>query len=204
MPRVSAAYHAARRRQILDAARARFARDGFHAASMDDIIAEAGVSPSTVYRQFEGKEALVRAVVDDVLDEFSSLLRATLSAGHSPADVIARVLDSAPSSNGAARRQGRAIAIYAWAEAQRDAALRRHLRGRYLELIGVSERLLARLRDEGALPADADVGGLAQALAALVPGSYIVGMLLGETKVAAAVASLVGRGRPRRRRGPAG
>ena len=54
MPKVSDAHRAARRRQILDAARRRFVRNGFHATSMQDIFAEAGLSAGAVYRYFPG------------------------------------------------------------------------------------------------------------------------------------------------------
>ena len=44
MPRVSEDHLLARRQQILDAARVCFLRDGFHNTSMQDVIAEAGLS----------------------------------------------------------------------------------------------------------------------------------------------------------------
>ena len=62
MPRVSEAHLAARRQQILDAARVCFTRNGFHATSMQDVIAEAGLSVGAVYRYFRSKEELVAAI----------------------------------------------------------------------------------------------------------------------------------------------
>jgi len=50
MPRVSEAHLAARRQQILDAAQIRFIRNGFHQTSMQDVIAEAGLSVGAVSR----------------------------------------------------------------------------------------------------------------------------------------------------------
>ena len=55
MPRVSDEHLAARRQQILDAARACFLRNGFHATSMQDVIGEAGLSVGAVYRYFKSK-----------------------------------------------------------------------------------------------------------------------------------------------------
>src|SRR3954470_20280601 len=44
---------------ILVAARKVFARAGFDAATLEDIAAEAEVSPATVYRQFQDKHGLI-------------------------------------------------------------------------------------------------------------------------------------------------
>lgn len=56
----------ARRAAILAAAAAAFARGGFAATSMTDVANEAGVTRILLYRHFDSKEALYRAVLDDV------------------------------------------------------------------------------------------------------------------------------------------
>src|SRR5262245_17106399 len=48
-----------RRAEILAAAQRCFVRSGFHGASMQDICAEAGMSPGNLYRYFPSKEALI-------------------------------------------------------------------------------------------------------------------------------------------------
>ena len=52
---------------ILRAAERVFARHGFSGATMADIAAQAGVPKSTVHYYFGTKEALHRAVLDDIL-----------------------------------------------------------------------------------------------------------------------------------------
>jgi TetR/AcrR family transcriptional regulator, repressor for uid operon len=56
---------AERREQILMAATAIFARRGFHAAAMDEIAREAGISPGLIYRHFSSKDDLVVALVEE-------------------------------------------------------------------------------------------------------------------------------------------
>lgn len=69
MPRVTQSHRDRQTARILAAAQLCFARRGFDGASMDEIIAEAGMSSSTVYRYFpEGKRSLVRAVIGRVMD----------------------------------------------------------------------------------------------------------------------------------------
>jgi TetR/AcrR family transcriptional regulator, transcriptional repressor of aconitase len=48
MPKVSQAYWDARRAQILDAAIVCFARQGFHRATMDDIVHQSKLSPGAI------------------------------------------------------------------------------------------------------------------------------------------------------------
>lgn len=55
---------AQRREQILAAATKAFARTGFTATGLDDIAAEAGVTRVILYRHFDSKTVLYRAVLD--------------------------------------------------------------------------------------------------------------------------------------------
>ena len=59
---------AERREQILAAATQAFARAGFAATSLDDLAAEAGVSRAILYRHFDSKTDLYRAVLDRARD----------------------------------------------------------------------------------------------------------------------------------------
>ena len=60
---------AERRRQLLRAAAGVFVAGGFDGASMEDVARAAGVTRLIVYRIFETKEALYRAVLDAVVDD---------------------------------------------------------------------------------------------------------------------------------------
>lgn len=62
MPRVTEEHSRARRRQILDAAYSCFARKGFHRTTMQDICAEADLSPGAVYRYLASKEEIIEAM----------------------------------------------------------------------------------------------------------------------------------------------
>ncbi len=55
----------ARRTQVLDAARICFTRSGFRGASMQEICAEAKMSPGALYRYFPSKEAIIEAIAED-------------------------------------------------------------------------------------------------------------------------------------------
>jgi len=64
-----------RRTQILDAAMVCFAKRGFHQASVHDISAEAGISVGLIYRYFENKEDVIRAMADRHKEEIQEMLK---------------------------------------------------------------------------------------------------------------------------------
>ncbi len=53
-----------RRQQILTVAREVFARRGYHAAKIDEIVASAGIARGTFYLYFEDKRAIFEEIVD--------------------------------------------------------------------------------------------------------------------------------------------
>jgi AcrR family transcriptional regulator len=65
------------RRQLLDAARKAFARNGV-TASLDDVARAAGVGPGTLYRHFPSRDDLVLAVIDEGLIDIQRLGAALL------------------------------------------------------------------------------------------------------------------------------
>ena len=77
MPKVSQQHLDARRQQIVDAARARFARHGFAGTSMTDIITESGLSNGAIYRYFTSKEQIIAAVCEQATDAFPAALTET-------------------------------------------------------------------------------------------------------------------------------
>ena len=68
MPKVDQAHLDARRQQIVDAARARFAKYGFARTSMADIVTESGLSTGAIYRYFTSKDEIVIAVCAQASD----------------------------------------------------------------------------------------------------------------------------------------
>ena len=75
MPKVLPAYLETRRQQIIDASAACFARGGFHRTTMQDICAEAGLSPGAVYRYFQSKEDIILAMCSRGQEEDVGIIR---------------------------------------------------------------------------------------------------------------------------------
>lgn len=69
-----------RRQQILTAAARVFRAKGLHAARMEEICAEAKLSPGTVYRHFDSKDAVVVAIVEAEFEHYTNLTRTFLGS----------------------------------------------------------------------------------------------------------------------------
>ena len=63
-PRARRLPRQARRQQILGAATGAFAAAGFEATGLDDVASSAGISRAILYRHFDSKAELYRAVLD--------------------------------------------------------------------------------------------------------------------------------------------
>lgn len=85
---------AAKRRVILDAARQVFITHGFRGASMDLIVAAAGVSKPTVYHHFGNKERLFAAILEEAVEQ---ILLPLHTHGDEDADPRQTLLDIAQS-----------------------------------------------------------------------------------------------------------
>src|ERR1700742_4674078 len=69
-----------RRKQLLAAAQEVFVAQGYHAAAMDDIAEQAGVSKPVLYQHFPGKLELYLALLDAACDEVIVNCREALAA----------------------------------------------------------------------------------------------------------------------------
>jgi len=77
-----------RRAQILEAAHECFSREGFHAASMASIAAQADLSVGQIYRYFENKEAVIEAICVSKLEEWSDRVAEVRSRSGDPVDEL--------------------------------------------------------------------------------------------------------------------
>src|SRR5262250_2452604 len=74
------------RAAILQAAVREFAREGVAGARTDAIARAAGVNKALLYYYFEDKEALYRAVLDEVFSGLRGAIHAALAQDLSPRD----------------------------------------------------------------------------------------------------------------------
>jgi AcrR family transcriptional regulator len=181
MPRVTDEYIQRRRRTILDAAERCFARNGFHATSMDDVIEAAGVSPSVVYRWFRGKDELVVATVTEVLQGILGVLGEMLELDPPPplADAVERVLTMTLARMTRDGEEMVALAVHAWTEALRNPEILRLVAGHYQQLRDEWAELIRRHQAAGSIPGSVDPQAAAAVLFSLAQGFVVQRLLLG-------------------------
>ena len=194
MPRVTDEYRAARREQVVQAALRCVERQGFHKATMADVIGESGLSAGAVYGYFTSKDeilwALAEGSIGHVAVSFDQLL-ADGAAPH-PAEVLEVALDRLLGVNEDVDIT--VIAVQAWAEAARGGAIRdivapriREVRERWIEVA-------RRFQAAGGIHPDADPEQIGRALLGLMPGFIVQRLILGEVSTdgyAAAVRALI-------------
>lgn len=85
---------AEKRDHLIDVAAALFNRLGFHAAGVDQVIAEAGIAKTTLYRHFPSKDDLIVAVLKREDERFREDMRHAVerSAG-TPVDKLLATFD---------------------------------------------------------------------------------------------------------------
>ncbi len=88
MPKTSPAAKDARRTQILNAAVHCFARHGYYATTIEDLVAETGLSRGALYLYFPSKEAIYLAISERWSCGLEEAIRARLAPDLSPAAIM--------------------------------------------------------------------------------------------------------------------
>jgi TetR/AcrR family transcriptional regulator, transcriptional repressor of aconitase len=170
MPKVSEEHLDARRRQIVDAAVACFARDGFHRATMQDICREAELSPGAIYRYFASKNQLIEAIADERHAREAEFAAGALDVGEG-ADAL-RALGRAffRSLDDPDERRRRKLGVQVWAEALLNPEIHKLvMRGIELPLT-VIPQLVRQAQEKGQIDGGLDPDALARVMLAMFQG----------------------------------
>lgn len=82
------------RERLIDTATRLFYEEGIHAVGVDRVIAEAGVTRATLYKQFGGKENLVLAYLANEDEMLRAMFAAAgAAAGTDPDELLSAVVD---------------------------------------------------------------------------------------------------------------
>ncbi|MFJ6571762.1 TetR/AcrR family transcriptional regulator [Streptomyces sp. NPDC091292] len=176
MARVSQAHLDARRRQILDGAAICFARNGFHATSMQDVLKEVDLSAGAVYRYFSGKEELIGAIVAETLESVRGQFeRAAEENPPPPPDiliprVLGEVLRMKPELSADGDWLFPRLLIQAWTETLRNEHLAEVMRDGYRQVRALWVRIVESYQEAGMVRADVPAESVARIMIAAAQG----------------------------------
>lgn len=187
MPRVTDAYLAARRHQVLDAVRACVDRDGLQGATMEGIIELSGLSTGTVYKYIRSKDEGVEAAMATALDGLTEQLLAHLTVDPLPPVpvVVGRLTSTLESFAAHEKFSLLRVAMHGWSAALSNPALLDRTAPVYQAF---RDRLLdaaVTWKAEGELLGDAVPEEVASCLLSLLMGFAAQQALLGGTSAEA-------------------
>lgn len=180
MPRVSQEHLDGRRQQILDAAARCFGRDGFHATSMQDVLAEANLSAGAVYRYFRGKDEIIAAIATTAMETVSGAFAEVASADPLPPlpELLAEVFTAIETMD-AEHGNGR-IVILVWGEALRSPDLATQITTRIKAVVKELTKVVERYQADGQIAPAVPAEHVARTLLGLLPGFLVQRALLGD------------------------
>jgi AcrR family transcriptional regulator len=129
MPRLTEDRRLRQRQRVLDAARLCFARQGFHATTMADIIREAQMSAGAVYGYFSGKHDLGLTAMDQEMARLSTALEPVF-AGPPPGGLrvaVQAILERVAALSDGSETDFCRMTVNAISEARRDALMQEAL-----------------------------------------------------------------------------
>lgn len=176
MARVSQEHLDARRRQILDGAALCFARNGFHATSMQDVLKEVDLSAGAVYRYFSGKEELIGAIVTEVLDEIRDTFEtAAQQRPLPPPDVLMgwvmnKILNMKPGLMHEGQSVLPRLIVQVWTETLRNDDLSRVINEGYVKVRAAWGKVVKGYQDAGMMRDDVPPESVARTMIALAQG----------------------------------
>jgi TetR/AcrR family transcriptional regulator, transcriptional repressor for nem operon len=147
---------------------------GVGGTTLDDVVSASNVSKSQLYRHFEDKPALVRAVIELVGERTITRERERLEKVRSLAGLrrwrAALVQHNALHEG----RYGCPLGSLANEVSDQDPVARGKLRDLFMAWQELLEDLLRRFQRDGVMPQDADVAKLATGFVAAVQGGYLL------------------------------
>lgn len=183
MPKVTPQYRDARRDQILSAARRCFLRDGFHATSMQDLFAEAGLSAGAVYRYFASKDDVIIAIAEENVREVVAMIHDSASGepGRPIGTVLADILTVVRAKDAEEGLAG--LAVLAWSEALRNPVLASRFADRFAQIRTDLTEIARKHQRAGNLPREVPAESLAAVFLSVVPGCILQLATLGSAAV---------------------
>jgi AcrR family transcriptional regulator len=161
-----------RRGQILDAAIKVFAEKGFSEATVDDIVAQAGLSKGALYWYFHSKDELIASILDFIFERELAHAQEIVRGKESARDQLLVTLEIVMGSFEQMKPLTPILMEY-WGMMMRDEVIRDAIAGYYREFYEFLRPILRLGVERGEFRAH-DVDGAAYALVAVIEGMAVL------------------------------
>ena len=170
MPRISAERASAQRERILDAALTCFAREGFHAATMQDIVAESGLSPGAIYGYFKGKTEVVMAIATERHAMERQRMQEALAAADLDTSLVRLVEGFVLGLRDPQEKTWRRLAVQLWAESLSNPKLKREALAGVSQAVEILSPMIRAAQREGRWPRHLDPQSASRVMVAVLQG----------------------------------
>ncbi|GAC66918.1 TetR/AcrR family transcriptional regulator [Gordonia soli] len=157
------------RQNLLAAASKVFARRGYRDATVQDIVAEAGVSTGALYNHFPGKREVFLAVFDEWFLQWSAGYGTAVRPADGADDAIRKAADHYDQLL-QDRPDDAQLLIEFWSAAMRDESLRPAFIERHGQIRGAMSALIGHMLDQAGISASVDSDTLGAIVTALADG----------------------------------
>lgn len=158
-----------RRLRILDAAERCFVRSGFHRTTMQDVAAEARMSPGNLYRYFPSKDSIAAGLAErdraEVAEDFNALLGSD-DLAESLARLGRKHFEEKP-------RDKAVLCLEIWAEATRNPVFAQVSAEFERDVVARMERLFREAQARDMVAPNVDPQALAVLIATLADGLFV-------------------------------
>jgi TetR/AcrR family transcriptional regulator, repressor for uid operon len=158
-----------RRSRILDAAERCFVRAGFHRTTMQDVAAEAGMSPGNLYRYFPSKDAIVIGLTErdrsDVAKDF-----ATFDSGD---DFMTAFMKLGRKHFEEEPRDKAIMCLEIWAESARNPSFATVCAEFEQFVVARLTEVLGQAQERGEIAAEVDPAAVARLISTLADGLFV-------------------------------
>lgn len=170
MPKVSQEHSDTQRKTILDAAIRCFTQQGFHRATMRDVLRESGVSAGALYLYFKSKDELIEAIAESRHLRERQWITTALHKEDLAASVRALLSAFGDALVDPEQKQERKLSVQLWAEALRNRKVRESVLEGVDGPIDLLNSLLMAAQRRGEFPRSLNCRAASRVLVALFQG----------------------------------
>jgi AcrR family transcriptional regulator len=160
---------AERQTRILNAAERCFVRSGFHRTTMQDVAAEAGMSPGNLYRYFDSKDAVVLALAE----RDRSRIGEDFAALSQPGDLLPALRSIAHKHFAEEPRERAVLCLEIWAEATRNRSFAAMSEAFDRDICDRMCALFRQAQANGAIAPEVDLEALASLIVTIANGLFV-------------------------------